>query len=141
MRCRALLALTVVLLFALFGLDPFNDLLIKVNTPGVIGIILLQALAAAAAVRFFLRRRDLPRRAFLTSTSAVAAGLMAWVIYVVVKHLDVLTGAPKATNDVLLGVVPAVLLVGVVGGLVLRSVRPETIALLAHDDAAVEQAQ
>ena len=27
---------------------------------------------------------------------------------------------------------------GVVGGLVLRSVRPETIALLAHDDAAVE---
>ena len=136
---QSVLALTVVLLFALFGLDPFTDLLIKVNTPGVIGIILLQALAAAAAVRFFLRRRDLPRRAFLITTSVVAAGLMAWVIYVVIKHLDVLTGAPKATNDLLVGVVPAVLLVGVVGGLVLRSVRPETIALLAHDDAAVEQ--
>ncbi|MEO7351621.1 MAG: hypothetical protein ABIW17_06955, partial [Marmoricola sp.] len=66
---QSALALTVVLLFALFGLDPFNDLLIKVNTPGVIGIILLQALAAA--------------------------GLMVWVIYMVVKHLDVLTGAPK----------------------------------------------
>jgi hypothetical protein len=36
-------------------------------------------------------------------------------------------------------VVPAVLALGIVGGLVLRSVRPETIALLAHDDAAVEQ--
>ena len=71
---QSVLALTVVLLFALFGLDPFNDLLIKVNTPGVIGIILLQALAAAAAVRFFLRRRDLPRRAFLITTSVVAAG-------------------------------------------------------------------
>ena len=135
---QSVLALTVVLVFAALGLDPFQDLLIKVNTPGVIGIILLQGLAAAAAVRFFLRRRDLPRRAFLTSTSVVAVGLMAWVIYAVVKHLDVLTGAPKATNEVLVAVVPAVLALGVVGGLVLRSVRPDTIALLAHDDAAVE---
>lgn len=135
---QSALALTVVLLFALFGLDPFQDLLVKVNTPGVIGIILLQALAAAAAVVFFLRRRDMPRRAFLITTSVVAAGLMAWVIFVVIKHLDVLTGAPKATNELLVGVVPAVLLLGVVGGLVLRRVRPDTIALLAHDDTAVE---
>lgn len=138
---QSAVALTVVLLFALFGLDPFQDLLIKVNTPGVIGIILLQALAAAAAVVFFIRRRDLPRRAFLISTSIVAFGLMSWVIYAVIKHLDVLTGAPRATNELLVGVVPAVLLLGVVGGLVLRTVRPETIALLARDDAAVELAE
>lgn len=138
---QSALALTVVLLFALLGLDPFQDLLIKVNTPGVIGIILLQALAAAAAVVFFLRRRDVPRRALLISTSLLAAGLLAWVIYAVVTHLDVLTGAPKATNMILLSVVPVVILLGVVGGLVLRTVRPETIALLGHDDASVELAQ
>jgi amino acid transporter len=138
---QSLLALTVVLVFGLAGLDPFRDLLIKVNTPGVIGIILLQALAAAAAVAFFLRRRGVPRRVFLSSSSVVAAGLMAWVIYMVVKHLDVLTGAPKGTNDALVAVVPAVLLLGVVGGLVLRSVRPETIALLGRDDAGVELPQ
>jgi hypothetical protein len=92
-------------------------------------------------VAFFVRRRDMPRRGFLISTSVAAAGLMAWVIYEVVKHIDVLTGAPQATNVVLVGTVPAVLLLGVVGGLVLRSVRPETIALLARDDAAVEQQQ
>ena len=138
---QSALAMTVVVLFALFGLDPFQDLLIKVNTPGVIGVLLLQALAAAAAVAFFLRRRDVPRRAFLISTSVVAAGLMARVIYAVVKHIDVLTGAPTATNELLVGAVPAVLALGVVGGLVLRSVRPDTIALLAHDDDAVEQAE
>ena len=135
---QSLLALAVVLAFAALGLDPIQDLLIKVNTPGVIGIIVLQMLAAAAAVAFFVRRRGMPRRGFLISTSVAAAGLMAWVIYEVVKHIDVLTGAPQATNVVLVGVVPAVLLLGVVGGLVLRSVRPETIALLAHDDADVE---
>jgi hypothetical protein len=69
----------------------------------------------------------------------LAAGLLAWVIYMLVKHLDVLTGAPAATNDMLVAVVPAVLLLGVVGGLVLRRVRPGTIALLARDDEAVEQ--
>jgi amino acid transporter len=135
---QSLLALSVVVVFALAGLDPFQDLLIKVNTPGVIGIIVLQGLAAAAAVAFFLRRRGTARRAFLISSSVVAAVAMAWVVYVAVKHLDVLTGAPKATNDALVAVVPAVLVLGLVGGLVLRRLRPETIALLAHDDADVE---
>jgi amino acid transporter len=138
---QSLLALAVVLVFGLAGLDPFADLLIKVNTPGVIGIILLQVLAAAAAVAFFLRRPGTPRRVFLTSSSLLAAGLMTWVIYVLIKHLDVLTGAPEATNVVLVAVVPAVLVLGVIGGLVLRRIRPETIALLAHDDEAVEQPQ
>jgi hypothetical protein len=135
---QSLLALTVVAVFALAGLDPFQDLLIKVNTPGVIGIMVLQGLAAAAAVAFFLRRRGIARRTFLISSSVIAAVLMTWVIYVVVKHLDVLTGAPKATNDALLAVVPAVIVLGLVGGLVLRRLRPETIALLGRDDADVE---
>lgn len=65
------------------------------NTPGVIGIIVLQALAAAAAAEYFLRRPAVPRRGFLTATSVVAAAIMAWVIYVVIKHLAVLTGAPR----------------------------------------------
>jgi amino acid transporter len=135
---QSMLALTVVVVFALARLDPFQDLLIKVNTPGVIGIMLLQGLAAAAAVAFFLRRRGIARRAFLISSSVIAAVLMAWVIYVVVKHLEVLTGASAATNDALLAVVPAVIVLGLVGGLVLRRLRPETIALLARDDADVE---
>ncbi len=135
---QSLLALAVVLASAALGLDPIQDLLIKVNTPGVIGIIVLQMLAAAAAVAFFVRRRGMLRQGLLISTSVAAAALMAWVIYEVVKHIDVLTGAPQATNVVLVAVVPAVLLAGVVGGLVLRSVRPETIARLARDDAEVE---
>jgi amino acid transporter len=135
---QSVLAMTVVVVFALAGLDPFQDLLIKVNTPGVIGIIVLQGLAAAAAVAFFLRRRTIARRNFLIASSVIAAVLMATVVFVVIRHLDVLTSAPKEINDVLVAVVPAVLVLGLVIGLVLRSVRPKTIALLARDDADVE---
>lgn len=135
---QSLLAMTVVVVFALAGLDPFQDLLIKVNTPGVIGIIVLQGLAAAAAVAFFLRRRGIARRAFLIASSVIATVLMSSVVYVVVRHLDVLTSAPKEINDALVAVVPAVLVLGLVGGLVLRRVRPRTIALLARDDSDVE---
>src|SRR5688572_10063243 len=34
--------------FAILGRDPYNDLFILTNSPGVIGIMVLQALAAAA---------------------------------------------------------------------------------------------
>jgi amino acid transporter len=54
------LAMTVVLLFALFGLDPFADLLIKVNTPGVNRNHQLQAGPAAAAVPYLGRPTSLP---------------------------------------------------------------------------------
>jgi amino acid transporter len=134
---QSVLAVTVVIVFALAGLDPFKDLLIKVNTPGVIGIIVLQGLAAAAAVAFFLRRRTIARRTLLIASSVLAAVLMASVVFVVVRHLDVLTSAPKEINDALVAVVPAVLVLGLVGGLVLRRVRPKTIALLGRDDSDV----
>ena len=44
------LAVIVVIAFALAGLDPFVNLLIWLNSPGVIGIMLLQALCSFAVV-------------------------------------------------------------------------------------------
>ena len=43
--------------FALAGLDPYNDLFVLANAPGMIGIMVLQALAAAAVIGFFRRDR------------------------------------------------------------------------------------
>lgn len=130
---QSALALAVVVTFGVAGLDPFADLLIKVNTPGVIGIVLLQVAAAAAAAWFFLRRRDVARRGLLLGTSVIAAVLMSWVVYVLVDNIELLTGASDATNNALLAVVPVVIALGVLGGLWLRRARPEAIDLLAHD--------
>jgi len=133
---QSVLALVGVTGFGLAGLDPFSDLLICVNTPGIIGIVLLQAAAAVAAVAFFLRRPDAPRRGLLIASSILAAFLMVGVVYLMVDHIETFTGASDAVNESLLAVIPAVVLVAVAAGLLLRRWRPATIAHLgsAGDD-------
>lgn len=62
------LAAATVAVFAAIGADPYNQFLLWVNTPGVIGILALQLLAACAVVAFFRRN---PR-------SAVRDGCAPW---------------------------------------------------------------
>ena len=52
------------------GADPYLDLLLKVNTPGIVGILLLQAITSFAVVGYFYRRRH--------TVSAKFATLCAW---------------------------------------------------------------
>lgn len=134
---QSILALVVVLGCAAADLDPFTQLLIGVNTPGVIGIIALQVLASLAATVFFVRRKDLPRRRFLIASSALAAVLMVGVITYFAKYIAIVTGAGDRMNVTLLLVIPGVLALGVIGGLVLQRTRPEVLTLLARDDEKV----
>ena len=134
---QSVVALVVVLSFAAAGLDPFKQLLIGVNTPGVVGIIGLQVLASLAAVVFFVRRTDLPRRRFLIASSALAAVLMIGVIVYFTKYIAIFTGASHRMNVELMLVIPCVLVIGLLGGLVLQRRRPEALTLLARDDESV----
>lgn len=134
---QSVVALVVVLGFAAAGLDPFTQLLIGVNTPGVVGIIGLQVVASLAAVVFFVRRTDLPRRRFLVASSALAAALMIGVITYFTKYIAVFTGAGDRMNVTLLLIIPGVLALGLIGGLALKRHRPEVLELLAHDDETV----
>ncbi len=54
---QSLLAAIVIAGFALAGADPYLQLLLWVNSPGVVGIVVLQAMAAAAVLAFFWRDR------------------------------------------------------------------------------------
>lgn len=134
---QSVIALVVILSFAAAGLDPFTQLLIGVNTPGVVGIIALQVFASLAAVVFFIRRTDVPRRRFLIASSALAAVLMIGVIVYFTKYIALITGAGHRMNVTLMLVMPCVLVIGVIGGLVLQRKRPEVLTLLAHDDETV----
>ncbi|GAA2120791.1 APC family permease [Kitasatospora saccharophila] len=127
------LSAVVIGAFAAAGADPYLQLLIWVNTPGVIGIVLLQALAALA-VPFFFRRISHREGALRTVVAPVASVLlMAGALYLVISKIALLTGASASVNTLLIVLVPVVLAAGAVLGRWLRAARPEVYARLAAD--------
>lgn len=125
---QSVLAAVVVGAFALLGADPYNDLLLKVNTPGVVGIIGLQAITSAAVVAYFVRRRHTVRARAAIICGALAAVLLALAVSLLVSHISLLTNAVGLINVILVGIVPLTLIIGFVAAEVLRRRRPDVYA-------------
>ncbi|MET9509060.1 APC family permease [Streptomyces flavidovirens] len=125
---QSVLGLAVVLAFALAGADPYTQLLLWVNTPGGIGLMALQLLAAIA-VPFYFRRVTHTEGVLRTVVApTVAAVLLAAAIWLVASKIDVFTGASSTVNTILLAIVPATFLIGLGLARRLRRSRPEVYA-------------
>lgn len=126
---QSAVALVVVVFFALMGLDPYLQLLIWVNTPGVVGIIMLQALTSVAVVVFFLRNRGLERRWHVVPAAVLATIALLAVTLLVTSGMELLTGtADVVFNGLLVAVTPATFLVGVIAAGVIKRRRPAAYA-------------
>ncbi|UYQ60162.1 APC family permease [Streptomyces peucetius] len=133
---QTVLGAVVVLAFAAAGADPYGQLLLWVNTPGMLGLMALQLLAALAVPLHF--RRVSHREGVLRTVVApvAAAMLLTTAIVLVVTHLDLFTGASATVNTVLAGIVPAVFLAGLALARWLRRSRPDTYARFAAEPPA-----
>ena len=130
---QTVLAAVVVLGFALAGADPYTQLLIWVNTPGVLGILLLQV-AAAVSVPIYFRRTANSEGIWRTVVApVVAAAGMLVALYLTLTHLSLLTGASDAVNRVLAWSVVVVCLAGVAWAMWLRRRRANVYAAVAAD--------
>jgi amino acid transporter len=131
----ALAALTVTV-FATIGADPYNQFLLWVNTPGVVGILVLQTLAACAVVVFFRRNPATrgERGARTLVAPALAAVLLAVTTALVCTRLNLFTGAGPAVNWTLVALTPVVFLTGVALAARMRRTRPDVYARLATTD-------
>ncbi|MFE6072444.1 APC family permease [Streptomyces sp. NPDC056525] len=130
---QTVLGAGVVLGFAAAGADPYTQLLLWVNTPGMLGLMALMLLAALAVVRYF---RRVPHRegALRTLVAPVtAAVLLALAIWLVASKVALFTGASPTVNAVLVAVVPAVLVLGLLLAYRLRRTRPEVYAHFAEE--------
>lgn len=130
---QTVLAVVVVTGFAMAGADPYTQLLIWVNTPGVLGIILLQV-AAAISVPMYFRRTPNDEGPWRTRVAPiVSAAAMAMALYLTVTHLELLTAASAGVNLVLVLSVVAVCAAGVGWALWLRGNRPAVYQAVAAD--------
>ncbi|MFF3403622.1 APC family permease [Streptomyces sp. NPDC002659] len=130
---QTVLGAVVVLAFATAGADPYGQLLLWVNTPGMLGLLALQLLAALAVPCYF-RRVSHQEGAWRTVVAPiVAAGLLATALVLVVTLLDLFTAASTAVNTVLAAIVPVVFLAGLAHARRLRRTRPDIYANFAAE--------
>ncbi|MEV5952170.1 APC family permease [Streptomyces sp. NPDC051987] len=133
---QSALAVVVVAVFAGIGVHPYNQFFLWVNTPGVVGILVLQALAAFAVVAFFRRNPATRGEGVLrTLVAPVAAGVLLTVTTgLVCKRLDLFTGAGPVVNWTLAALTPVLFLAGALYALRVRRIRPDVYAKLATTD-------
>lgn len=122
------LATVVVAVFALTHADPYLQLLIWVNTPGVIGIVLLQAMTAIAIPLYFGKVAHTEGTLRAVVAPVASAFLMAGALYLMISKIALLTGASDAVNSTLVGLVPAVLVIGYGAALAIRAKKPAAYA-------------
>ncbi|MGW2380502.1 APC family permease [Streptomyces sp. NPDC001658] len=126
----------VVLAFWAAGADPYGQLLLWVNTPGMMGLFVLQLLAAIAVPCYFRKVRHQEGALRTVVAPITAAVLLATAIGLVVTHIDLFTGASTTVNTVLVATAPAVFVVGLALAWWLRGRRPRV-----YEDFASEPAE
>jgi amino acid transporter len=130
---QTVLGALVVLAFWAAHADPYQQLLLWVNTPGMIGLLLLQLLAAIAVPCYFRRVRHHEGRIRTVVAPVLATVLLATAIALVITHLDLFTGASATVNVLLAVVAPAVFLLGLPLAWWLRRSRPAVYARFATE--------
>lgn len=134
-QLQSLLAAVVISICALLNADPYQQLLIWVNTPGIFGIIGLQGLVSVAAFLYLRRNPDAVTSKLLVPISLVSAVLLFGVVVLIGLNIELLTFADSLTNTILILVMPVVLLAGLLTARWVRRHRPETFAQIGSFEA------
>jgi amino acid transporter len=110
---QTVLAVAVVTLFAVLGLDPVLALFTWLTQLGALGVIGLMAVTSFAVVRFFSTRGALGERAHATTILPILSGLVLTVIFVMAyAKFGTMTGASGLLGIALPSLVPVAALVG-----------------------------
>ncbi|MYX11777.1 amino acid permease [Streptomyces sp. SID8375] len=131
---QSAIALVVVLATLVSGQDPYAVTFLWSNGTGIVGIMLLQMLAALAVYGFFRRdRRGLPAWRVVAAPLTACAGL-AVLIVLVCRNFGLLTEASTGVNLALLAPLPLVFALGLGVALRIRRRAPRAYAGLTTVD-------
>ena len=117
---QTVLALAVVLVFALAGADPVLKLFTWLTNLGALGVLALMAATSFAVVGYFRTRPEAGLSAWSSTIAPGIAGVLLLVILVLgVLNFNVLiTSATNAPTDKMTVILPLILLVGGIVGIV-----------------------
>ncbi|WP_409235357.1 APC family permease [Streptomyces sp. PA5.6] len=132
---QSAVALAVIVVTVLGGADPYTVTFLWSSGTGILGVMLLQALAALAVYGFFRRdRRGVPSWRVVAAPLLACAGL-AVMIVLVCADLDLLTGASRSVNVALIAPLPVTFVVGAGVAVRMRRRAPAAYERLTTVDA------
>jgi amino acid transporter len=134
-QLQTLLAAVVITVCAILNADPYQQLLIWVNTPGIFGIVGLQGLVSVAAFLYLRRNPAAARNKLLAPLSLVSAVLLFGVVLLIALNIELLTAADALTNTILILVTPVVFAGGLLATRWLRRRRPATFDRIGSFEA------
>lgn len=131
---QSALGLVIVLVFALIGADPYLQLFLLLVAPGVLTVIVLQAITSLAIILYFNRDGN---RQELSIWSTIVAPVLSLVglgvaTYLIVINFELLSGRTDWVNWLLLSIIPLMFAIGVIRALWMRSNAPADYAKLTE---------
>ncbi|WP_028063566.1 APC family permease [Solirubrobacter soli] len=135
---QTVLALTIVIVFAIAGADPVLKLFTWLTNLGALGVLALMAATSFAVVGYFRARPEAGLSAWSSKIAPAIAGILLVVILVLgVLNFNVLiTSATDAPTDKMTVILPLILLAGGVLGLIvgarLKTSKPDVYARIGE---------
>jgi amino acid transporter len=139
---QTVLALAVVIVFALADADPVLKLFTWLTNLGALGVLLLMAVTSFAVVSYFRQRPDAEVSAWAGTIAPAIAGVALLVVLVLgVLNFNVLiTSATDAPTDTMAIVLPVILFgagaLGLALGAWMKSGKPDTYARIGEGAGA-----
>jgi amino acid transporter len=139
---QTVLALSVVVVFALAGADPVLKLFTWLTNLGALGVLALMAMTSFAVVAYFRRESHPDVSAWSSRIAPTLAGIALVVVLVLgVLNFNVLiTGATDAPTDTMTVILPVLLfgfgIVGLLVGVMLKARKPAVYDRIGEGPAA-----
>lgn len=131
---QTILAAIVVGVFAVSSLDPVLALFSWLTNVGTLGVITLMAIASFAVPAFFKKNPQASDGAFSSFVAPIVSGLLLLVVlFLVVTHFDLLTGASETLAYSLTGLILLAAVIGVVLALRLQRADPARYHAIGHE--------
>lgn len=127
-----LIAIAVLAVLTVIGLDPIAQIYTWLSGAATLGIIALMSLTSLAVFIFFQRSHTARKNVWTTAVApAVAFFALATVVFLIVQNFTLLTGGEVAAASLLILVV-ALFVLGIAVALVMRRTRPQVYADLLN---------
>jgi amino acid transporter len=130
---QSAIVVALIVLFAIYRVDPVMVIAPYFSIPSAIGIVCVQALTALSVIRFFAKRRERDTRFIRWAVfPAISVAGFGYFLYAMMSNVSLMAGTSSTVVSILPWTTPAIAVAGVAFAAWLRYARPAAYARLGR---------